>query len=324
MASEQRTEDLAVQVAWLSYIGGLTQAEIAKRLFLSRAKVHRLITEAHQAGYVHVFIDRAPERLITLEDSIREQFGLVQCVVVPNVEAPGARKGNVKAVASAAARYIHGRVTSGEVKSLGVSWGRSLSEIAKALPRGNFPDLSLVSLMGSLTLQAAINPFDVIYRLSDTTGGQGFFLPAPFIADSVEDKRVLMAQRSVQDALDRARGVDLCCLGIGAINDEQPMFAESMGLLSTRDRDVLQAAGAEGELVGQFLDAQGRLVDNPLNQRTIGLSLDELRSLDVLGVAGGAHKATAITAVLHSGVLKRLIIDETAANAIVSRLSTAA
>lgn len=324
MASEQRTDDLAVQVAWLSYIGGLTQAQIATRLSLSRAKVHRLITEAHQAGYVHVFIDRAPERLISLEDTIREHFGLEQCVVVPNVESPGAQKGNLKAVASAAARYIHGRIVSGEVKSLGVSWGRSLAEIAKALPRGEFSDLSFISLMGSLTLQAAINPFDVIYRLSDTTGGQGFFLPAPFIANSVEDKHVLMAQRSVQDALERARGVDLCCLGIGAINADQPMFAESMGLLSEQDRDVLEAAGAEGELAGQFLDKHGRLIDNPLNQRTIGLSLDELKTLDVLGVGGGAQKAPAIAAVLRSGVLKRLIIDETAANAVVSRLSEAA
>jgi len=324
MAIEQANDDLAVQVAWLSYIGGFTQADIAKRLSLSRAKVHRLIAEAHQSGFVHVFIDRSPERLIRLEDQLRETFGLAQCVVVPNVEAPGAQKGNLKSVASAAARYIHGRIVSGELTSLGVSWGRSLSEIARALPRGGASNLALVSLMGSLTLQAAINPFDVIYRLSETTGGQGFFLPAPFIANSVEDKRVLMAQRSVQDALARALSVDMCCLGIGAINPEQPMFAHTMGLLSAEDMKVLAEAGAVGELVGQFLDARGQLVDNPLNQRTIGVSLDELRALDVMAVAGGAHKAPAISAVLHSGVLTRLIIDETAALAITKGLPAGA
>ena len=64
MAGRQ-TDDLAIYVAWLSYIGGYTQAEIADRLSLSRAKVHRLIGEAHQAGYVHVYIDRSPQRLVS-------------------------------------------------------------------------------------------------------------------------------------------------------------------------------------------------------------------------------------------------------------------
>jgi DNA-binding transcriptional regulator LsrR (DeoR family) len=319
LVSDQ-TDDLAVQVAWLSYIGGLTQAEIAARLSLSRAKVHRLINEAHRAGFVHVFIDRSPERLIRLEDQLSECFDLVQCIVVPDVARPGELSGNVKAVASAGARYLQGRIASGEVRSLGVSWGRTLAQVARMLPRSDYVDLALVSLMGSLTLQAAMNPFDVIYRLAEMTGGQGFFLPAPFIANSVGDKQVLVGQRSVQEALERARSVDLCCLGIGALASEQPMFAQAMGLLGAADLDVLIAAGAQGELAGQFVDARGRPVDNPLNDRIIGVSLEELRSLDVLGMAAGEHKVPAISAVLHSGVLNRLIIDETAARMICGQL----
>ncbi|GAB3685232.1 sugar-binding transcriptional regulator [Salinisphaera aquimarina] len=316
MAGAKDTDDLAVQVAWLSYIGGYTQADIASRLSLSRAKVHRLISEAHAAGYVHVFIDRSPARLVALEDRVRDAFGLRQCTVVPDISDHEDRAPNVAAVGAAAARYLHGRFASGDIASLGLSWGRALSEMTRQLPRGQYSDLALVSLMGSLTLQSAINPFDVVYRLADITGGQGFFLPAPFMADSVEDKSVLVAQRSVSDALERARGVDLCCVGIGALLKEQPMFAQAVGLLGESDLADLQAAGAEGELLGHFLDSSGRLVDSPTNNRTIGLSLDELKGLDVMGVAAGEHKAPALIAVLNSGVLDYLIIDERAADAV--------
>ncbi|HET7315275.1 sugar-binding transcriptional regulator [Salinisphaera sp.] len=322
--ADRQTDDLAIYVAWLSYIGGYTQAEIANRLSLSRAKVHRLIGEAHQAGYVHVYIDRAPKLLVSYEDRIAERFGLAQCLVVPDVGDPGDRQGNVVALGSAAARYVHGRIVGGDVAALGVSWGRSLAEMTRQLPREAHPGLAVVSLMGSLTQQSAVNPFDVVYRLADKTGGQGFFLPVPFIADSIEDRRVLMAQRSVADALNRARRIDLGVVGIGAMALDQPMFMEERGLLGERQLAELIEAGAVGELVGHFLDRHGQPVPMAINERTIGLSLAELAEREIIAVTGGADKGPAIQAVLSSGVIDRLILDEPAAEALLRMKTRAA
>ncbi|MES1955794.1 sugar-binding transcriptional regulator [Salinisphaera hydrothermalis] len=324
MAADRQTDDLAIYVAWLSYIGGYTQAEIAERLSLSRAKVHRLIGEAHQAGYVHVYIDRSPQRLVSYEDRIAECFGLSQCLVVPDVEDPNDRHGNVVALGCAAARYVHGRIASGEVSSLGVSWGRSLAEMTRQLPREAHPELAIVSLMGSLTQQSAINPFDVVYRLAEKTGGQGFFLPVPFIADSIEDRNVLMAQRSVADVLTRAREIDLGIVGIGAMALDQPMFMEERGLLGKRQLSELIDAGAVGELVGHFLDCNGKPIHMAMNERTIGLSLAELAEREIVAVTGGADKGPAIQAVLNSGVIDRLIVDEPAARSLLAVHSRAA
>lgn len=314
--ADRQTDDLAIYVAWLSYIGGYTQAEIADRLSLSRAKVHRLIGEAHQAGYVHVYIDRAPSRLVSYEDRIAERFGLAQCQVVPDVGTPNDRHANTTALGATAARYLRGRLASGGVASLGVSWGRSLAEMTRQLPREAHPELAIVSLMGSLTQQSAINPFDVVYRLAEKTGGQGFFLPVPFIADSIEDRAVLMAQRSVADALARARQIDLGVVGIGAMALDQPMFMEKRGLLGERHLADLAAAGAVGELVGHFLDCHGQPVREAVNERTIGVSLAELAEREIVAVSGGADKGSAINAVLKSGVIDRLIIDEPAAESL--------
>lgn len=322
--ADRPSDDLAIYVAWLSYVGGYTQAQIANRLSLSRAKVHRLIGEAHRAGYVHVYIDRSPQRLVAYEDRIAHHFGLSQCLIVPDVEDPNDRHGNVVALGSAAARYVHGRIASGEVASLGVSWGRSLAEMTRQLPHEARPNLAIVSLMGSLTQQSAINPFDVVYRLAECTGGQGFFLPVPFIADSIEDRQVLMAQRSVADALARARNVDLGVVGIGAMALDQPMFMEDRGLLGARHLEELIEAGAVGELVGHFLDHCGQPVSKQINQRTIGLSMDELAEREIVAVTGGADKGPAIQSVLRSGVIDRLIIDETAARSLLEEEPRAA
>lgn len=322
--NDRQSDDLAIYVAWLSYIGGYTQAEIADRLSLSRAKVHRLIGEAHQAGYVHVYIDRAPKRLVSYEDRIAAHFGLSQCLVVPDIAESGDPRGNMAALGSAAARYVHGRIASGEVLALGVSWGRSLAEMTRQLPRESHPDLAIVSLMGSLTQQSAINPFDVVYRLAEKTGGQGFFLPVPFIADSIKDRNVLMAQRSVADALARARDIDLGVVGIGAMALTQPMFMEQRGLLGEHHLAELTEAGAVGELVGHFLDRDGWPVHEAINERTIGLSLAELAEREIVAVSGGADKGAAIAAVLNCGVVDRLFIDQPAAEALLRIHSRAA
>lgn len=316
--ADRQNGDLAIYVAWLSYIGGYTQAEIAKRLSLSRAKVHRLIGEAHQAGYVHVYIDRSPAHLVSYEDRITARFGLRQCQVVPDVADSDDQRGNTVALGAAAARYVHGRLSSGEIRSLGVSWGRSLAAMTGQLPRDSCPGLAVISLMGSLTQQSAINPFDVVYRLAECTGGQGFFLPVPFIADSIEDRQVLMAQRSVADTLARARNVDLGVVGIGAMAMDQPMFAEERGLLGRRQLAELVDAGAAGELVGQFVDRHGQPVALDINQRTIGLSLAELRGREIVAVTGGADKGPALQAVLNTGVIDYLILDEPAALSLLS------
>ena len=76
-----------------------------------------------------------------------------------------------------------------------------------------------MSLLGSLTRRATANPFDVIYRFAERTGGAGYFLPAPFIVDSVDDAEVLRGQRLVQSVLDLAARTDLVLIGIGNLQE---------------------------------------------------------------------------------------------------------
>ena len=44
---------------------------------------------------------------------------------------------------------------------------------ADALPKIARPQAQFVSILGSLTRRSTANPFDVIYRLAERTGGAG-------------------------------------------------------------------------------------------------------------------------------------------------------
>ena len=49
--------DLCIRAAWLHYVGGLTQGDVAKRLGVPSLKAHRLIARANRDGLVQFSID---------------------------------------------------------------------------------------------------------------------------------------------------------------------------------------------------------------------------------------------------------------------------
>ncbi|WP_176475906.1 sugar-binding transcriptional regulator [Halomonas salipaludis] len=306
--------DLALRAAWLSYVGGYTQADIAKRLGVSRMKVHRLVAMAHDMGAVTVFIEGSPEDLIRLEDGLKERSGLETCIVVPALPAEAA---NPQAnLGRAAAHYLKSRLESGDVEVLGLGWGRSLSEMVNCLPVMDCSSVRMVPVLGSVVRKMSLNPYDVIHRLVDKTGGEGYLLPVPLFADTAEHRDVLMAQRSVQDVIGIAVEADLTMVGLGAVPDMGHSLLMELGEIDQHDAGSLREAGAVAEILGQFLDAHGELVESPINERALGLSLAQLRNHHIVAVACGEEKVEAITAVLKAGLLKGLITDEVVARRI--------
>lgn len=75
--------DQAARAAWMSYVGGMTQDDIATQLGVSRPGVQRLLALARQEGLVKVHIDHPISTCMALGSALRERFGLAYCDVVP-------------------------------------------------------------------------------------------------------------------------------------------------------------------------------------------------------------------------------------------------
>ena len=308
---------LATRAAWLSYIGGLTQDDIAARLSMSRVKVNRLIAQAHREGLVRVFIEGLPAECVELEDRIARMFGLAGCFVAPSLDDDDEQGLPVETLAVAGARALHQALDSGKARIVGIGHGRTLAAMADRLPRQSRDGVRFVSLLGSLTRNAVANPFDVIQRLCERTGAESYFLPVPFFADTAEDKAVLLAQRSVRHAFDLGMAADLVLAGIGEVNADA--FLMRRGMITAGELAELQACGAVGEILGRFFDARGRMVQHEINDRALAVDLDRLTCRELVVIAGGRGKAQAIRAVLATGRITRLITDEATARAIVDQ-----
>ena len=308
---------LMVRAAWLYHIGGLTQDEVARRLGLHRTRVVRLLGEARERGLVSVTINHETIRDLAVEQAIVQRFGLDFCLATPPIglangrDDPGvlAAQGMIarRAVGSAAASFLTGKLATGRRITIGVSWGRTLEQVALHLSGAHNPQARFVSLMGSLTRNSASNPFEVVQALAARTGGEGHFLPVPFIADSVADRAVLMAQRTVAQALALGHDADLYLISVGELRESA--FLRQQGMLTEAELRGVRAKGAVADSLGRLFDAHGAQIDHPLSRRTLAVEFERLRQREVVLLAAGVEKVAAICALLRSGVVRGLVVD---------------
>ena len=91
MSREHDKLDQAVRAAWLSWVGGLTQDEIAREMGVSRQTAQRLVAQAMAAGVVKVRIDHPLADCLDLGRQLHDRFGLRLATVTPDA---GGRAGN--------------------------------------------------------------------------------------------------------------------------------------------------------------------------------------------------------------------------------------
>ena len=313
---------LMVRAAWFYYVGGLNQEMTAARLGLTRARVNKMLSEARESGLVSISIDHRRVGVLPLEDKLRVRFGLDFCISTPafgfhdtSKEDSEVRKQIAfRAVGVAAANHLKTLLSENDSLTVGTGWGRTIEQMTLHLAGVRAPHARFISVMGSLTANNAYNPFEVVHSLARRTGGEGYFLPVPFIADSIDDKKVLISQRSVVKALEIARSASVCFISAGELTEES--LLRRQGMISSAEHESLRQAGAVGDTNGIFFDSEGKQVDHELNERTIALDFEELKALPVLLLIAGGEKVQAARALLRSGVINGLIIDGDAAEAL--------
>jgi len=312
-ASFDRVEQLRTRIAWLYYVEGLTQSDIADRVGLSRVRVNRELAVCRERGIVQIRINSRLATCVALERRLIRHFGLKDAVVVPTPEDPALLPG---IIGMAAGQYVSDRLAAG--MSIGVGWGRTLLGSLKAIERRNVPGLSVVSLMGGLTRASAINTYETASRFADLFGADCYYLAAPTFTSSPESRATFIEQAAIKDVLDRARKVDLALVSVGGLGPDATI--RRLDMLSADELDSLVEAGALGDSLGHFIDAAGRLVDHPINHRVIGLAPAELSDVPTAILAsGGPDKDRVIGAVLGARFLNVAIIDEATAERLLAR-----
>ena len=310
--------ELLARIAHRSYLDGRTQTEIANEYGLSRPKVQRLLERARATGVVDIHIEPPLGLDLDLEARLGSVFGLDDAIV--SASRPDAESDRV-AVGRSAARYLERRLVDGMV--VAVSHGRDTGEVPRHFRPTHPIDCVFASAMGgSPRVDAPTNPNEICRALAERCSGRAEILYAPAYVESAEIRDRFLEQEAVGHALRVASGAGMALVGIGGTDDACTMVRS--GCLSLDEIARLRAQGAVGDVLGNYVNADGRLIAAPHSSRLLGLTLEELRQIDtVVAVASGAEKPLAVLGVLRAGIIDVLIADETNARAVLDLASQA-
>lgn len=300
-------KDMAIKVAWKYYNEGLTQTEIAKALNLSRMKVIKYLEIAKTNNIIQFKININEISDENLQKNLLKKYKLEDIYIVPS-----SNQNTVDSITIAAAQYIEDRISNDTMINIG--YGEAVSKTLGHLSISSKYKVAFVSLTGGVKfyMPTAIDQASDYYTNSNYSH---YIIPSPLIVSSEKLATSLKNEKSIKNILEMVPYSNLTVIGIGALNDKSTLIKE--GLLSIRDIEIFKSKGAIGDLLNQFYDIDGNIVDLDLHKRLISTEIDLLKSLNhVVAVAGGIEKKEAIIGALKGGYINVLITDENIARSL--------
>lgn len=300
---------LISRIAQMYHIEGKRQAEIAKHLRLSQATVSRMLKKALDENIVRTTVVSPSGTYADLEAGLRESFDLQEAIVV---ECSEDREGAIMVrIGEAAAYFIETTLQAEEI--IGVSsWSETILKMVDNIhPQKSASAKFVVQTLGGMGAPGVqTHATQLTTRLAKLTGAEPLLLSAPGVAQSREAKLVMLSDQYVRETMDLFEKITLAIVGIGAIEPSR-LLAGSGNVFSAKELSDLADAGAVGDISLRFYDIDGQSVATPLNERVIGIPMDELCNIDrVIGLAGGQSKTNAIFGALKTGALDILITDK--------------
>ena len=303
------TETLA-RVSHLYFVLGLTQGEIATRLSMTRFKVHRLLTRARESGMVRIEIDVPFTGRLLLESELAQKHGLGAAFVCPSDATKDTPLDSV--IGQYASLVVADMLRDGSM--IATSWGATLRALASAIEPHAAQRLAVVAMIGSLATRSTQDKYDASSVLAERLGAECFYLSGPMLCDSPQARKTFENQPVVQQAMERAGNADIALLSVGGT---QMHSIRKAGILSAEDFENVVKAGAIGNFLGRFIDAEGRVLDHPLNRLCLGIGPEAIFNIKQrILCAGGTSKLPAIRAILVRRAATILVTDENTARAL--------
>jgi len=304
-ASDDEERFLA-RVAWAYHVENLTQGEVAAKLGVTRLRVNRALATARRTGLIRISFDTAYAPCIALEARLCERFGLARAHVAPRP----ARVDDVQtAVGAALGSLLSDILADPAVRLFGMSWGNTLNIATRFTAPLERPDLEIVSAMGGLTRGSDVNSFEITSRLARLAGARHSVFTAPLFAGSRASRDAILGLDVFTEVLDKIRRSDAIALAAGDLSTRSLLMRDALPH-DVRVEELIEAGGV-GDILATVIDATGHPIAHPLNERVIGIGIDDLDAIDdVILAAGGRHKVAVIRAVLARRVVDTLVTDE--------------
>lgn len=303
--NEDRKLEMAARAAWLSYVAGRTQDEIATEMGVSRQTAQRLIAQAMAAGLVKVRINHPLAQSLDLAAQMKARFGLHRVEVAPGFAG-------MKGVAIAVAELVETQLSRPTPLTLAIGTGRHLRAAVAQMSRIDCPQHRIVSLTGNIAPDGSAAYYNVLFSLSEIVTARSFPLLVPVIAASVEEREALHRQPGNIRVMQMARAADIALIGLGSLGPDAPIAKD--GFLSDAEVEELRARGGVGEILGRAFDRDGTFLSG--DARVASAALPPIDKAEIIAVAAGPEKVAAIAGAIRGRHINGLVTDETTARAL--------
>ncbi len=299
-----RRDEQALTAVKLYFQQGLSQAEVAQELGVSRPTASKLINHGKQRGFVTVEIHDPREERSELADGIKNRYHLDDVRIA---HAPrNARADILHEVGRTGAGLLSELVRDG--MSIGLSWGDTMYALARQLEEVPVRDVQIVQLKGGHSHSArSTHDLETMRLFAAAFHASTLPLPLPIIFDNVQTKQVVETDRHIAAVLEAGRNADIAVFTVGdASRESLPL---NLGYLTEEEMDKLSHT-AVGDVCSRFFTADGQVAVPEIDARTVGITIDDLKHCDTrLLVAGGASKVDALSVALDMGIATHLVID---------------
>ncbi|GAN35672.1 sugar-binding transcriptional regulator [Lacticaseibacillus paracasei] len=315
MVQEVTDRELILKVAILYYEHNLTQEEVASRVGVSRPAISKLLQRAKDLGLVRFFIQDINKDIIELEVALQEKYHLTNVKVVSSTN--GRTSEAIQAqVGQLSARYMASLISKGNIKSIGIGWGRAVANLVAQTDFLTAPQLTIVPLIGGLGLiNLEIHSDYLVSELAMKLHARHSTFYAPVIADTAKEAKELKRSSLVSSAIEAAKNVDAAFIGVG--NHVGESTWKELGYITGDEITELENAGAIGDAVANFFDINFKDVETEFSKRLIGITIaDLMRVPNVVAMAVGTLKSESLSTLLKYGLINSLFIDQTLAEAI--------
>lgn len=303
-----------VKVSQMYYIDGLKQEEIASQLSISRSQISMILTEAKDVGIVEVIIRNPLTNNDELSSLLTNTFHLKTCMIVPASSQDTETLRNL--VVKRAIEVVNMELK--DAHKIGIGWGRTCHQLALQYKAAHDTGgIQVVSLIGGSNQIAEYYQINEIVRIfADKLSGTPYFIHAPVLTSSAEEKVRYMKSESMQDIAKRWSDLDLVICGIGSLTNIQTNDRESyIGEFDLYKQLVRNSV--VGDICASYFNVDGEFIKDDYFDKMISIPEKCLRAAKkVVCIVSGPEKARSILGALKANMIDIFISDEQTARSV--------
>ena len=307
------------RLAVMYYTDGLNQQEISDQLGISRPQISRALARAQHEGIVRIELVPPESGLKQLESRLAVALGIDRVFVAPRLVKTGsARERHNQDIALCAARILPGLFAGKSV--VGIGWGDTVYRTALALDHAaDQGKTCFVPLIGSLGMrEPRFQVNSIVDRIAEKMKSEGLYFNGPAFAADAQARENALMQKPFTSILATWGRLDLAVIGLGVSVEHQGFPS---GEFLPENIENLRKAGAVGDILGQFFNAEGELCESGNEKEYLGINIMELKKVSqVVCLCGGTSKIPGIIAAAKQGFYSMLVTDVQTANELANTL----